>query len=302
MKKTNQVFNKSEIINLINPLKIYEGFNKDGDSRLITEYNGYIQAMTKVSKKYQQFDFKTVVGNVLPAVEQHFLPTKYSLYIGRGYQELKLSSDKYTINGDIFQKQASIVSSSNKMRRLNSFLSLMREVCTNGMMGEYKGNNVNTLHLNGNIDAAIAQIYTMFQNTSDIFQEQKQFFETLTETISYRKLIDHLFPVVVDDKGISSIKDNLQLDAFNKIILDSPSDTLIRELSSTQIQMLIKDSTTLRDASDFNFKRFENVDIQMPQYKAFNLLVEPYKKENSAKLFNINKEIAQTVQFEELFV
>ena len=104
----DQPFNYNTLKEQLQPLSIF----RKGE-HVITEYEGKRLAKSVRSNRYGLLDFGPLVQDNLEQIEKIIQPVRYDLKINYGVQELKIYSDKFEDEGEIFQRMFVLFSSSN---------------------------------------------------------------------------------------------------------------------------------------------------------------------------------------------
>ncbi len=248
-------YNRAELLNKINSLKIYKESNL-----IITEYFGRKIASVKVSERYEIFDFASYINEILPIIEKSFNIHKYELSIRAGRQHLRLYSDevKVMISGseEVLTKTFNITSSSDKSRALNFNLGLHINSSDVHLIANLRDAKTYKKHLTG-----ITNHVHSFDNIIDdaVFSEQIELISALSQhTISLKDLKE----VIYDGKTKTSWDKFFNL---KKIILNRFA------WNSDQITKLCNNDPTFE---------YDN-SVQVSAYSTFLLYMTFFKREDS---------------------
>jgi len=276
-----KTYDKDNIFNTLNNLKIYQQGNY-----IITNYKGRPISETKVTNKYQIFDFSSFAKEIVGEVENYFTPETYKLRIRKGIQELRLIGEEVYINGEQYHKMLNILNSTDKSRALQLNIGLIRFICTNGVIAavedEYTG--FKNKHYKSSLPGAVEDFMKNLNKFNIILDKQSTIIESLsTNIISLQELAAKL---TLDEHGV--IKENrlLKLKSFTKKLLTSKTDKLnIKLLNEEQIKLLnypeIFQST--------------KVDIEIPAYQAFNNYTELFREYDSSVIKRETNRILELV-------
>lgn len=132
--KSKLSYNRENLLSTLSHLNI-----EKLDNQVVTKFYNRTISTTKVSDKYEIFDFYRYITHILPIIESNFNIDYYELTIRGGRQFLRLYSDtiETTISGskEKFSKTFNITSSSDKSRALTFNLGLYIESSKTHVIG-----------------------------------------------------------------------------------------------------------------------------------------------------------------------
>lgn len=107
-------FNYTELLTKLSNIEI----KLEGDE-VATYYNKRQTSRTKVSNKYEIFDFRPFVIRCINEVQKNYTIDKYTLSVIGGRQEIRLFSEPEIIDGKEFRRTFYLLNSSDKSRALS---------------------------------------------------------------------------------------------------------------------------------------------------------------------------------------
>jgi hypothetical protein len=110
----SNLYNKEELFNIVDQLKIVQ----EG-SEIKTYYGERLIRTSKVSKRYEVFEFSDYIKKFINDIEDQFDIKSYTIKFQGGIQEIELFSDEVVINNKTFKKTLFILSSTDRTRKLS---------------------------------------------------------------------------------------------------------------------------------------------------------------------------------------
>lgn len=162
MKKT---FVYNELIEKISKINIYLV-----GEEVITEFDGRQLSSTKVSKRYEIFDFKPFVINCIDEIVKLYEIEHYRLILVKGIQEIRLYSKPIIIEGEVFRRTFYLLNSSDKSRALSFSYGLSH----NHFDFILKGGSITKKHYRGiteYVEERVDMDDTFFQNQIEILKK-----------------------------------------------------------------------------------------------------------------------------------
>lgn len=232
-------FNINDVNEKVDSLEI----RMEGDE-VVTYYDGREIKRTKVSNRYEIFDFRPYVKKVVEAISQRFKIDRYSLTLVGGRQELRLQSEAIEVKGVKFFKTFFILNSSDRTRALNIAYGLENEKFT--FISDK--NSINKRHYNGITDL-VADV-SDFDDT--IFNEQLEVLGDLMGThIKMSKLQE-----IITDMEDSGNKRKATLE-YNFRNFCRKMSKLTTEFSTHEIELLYDHTTDFSvPKNDFHVEGF----------------------------------------------
>lgn len=169
------------------------------DDEVITRYGDSVLAISKVSNRYEIFDFKPFVINCINEVMKSYELESYVLLLVRGVQEIRLYSKPEIIKGEEFRRTFYLLNSSDKSRALSFSYGLRH----NNFDFILKGGTINKKHYKGITDYVEERI----DLDDTIFQQQ---IEVLKKIIGDQILMSNVQKVIVENDILAEGKKSLQ--------------------------------------------------------------------------------------------
>lgn len=262
----NKPFELSLITKELNKLKIEQkGLN------VLTTYDGRLISNTDVSKKYGVFDFSAFSLGIVNEIENYFTPDTFTLFIGGGFQELRLIGESVLINGDAYQKMMNIVSSTDKSRALSINIGLIRVSNNTGLIAALSNDRAGfyTKHYVFALGEKLAEFVAKLPEFDIFIQEQIKTIEDMVgKTV---KFSDFAKKMVLNTKGIVQ---STILTKFKAFCQNVRYTTFAKTLNAEQYRMLY-DSKGLVEGKTA-------VDFDMPVYEMFSVYMEVFKNLDSS--------------------
>jgi hypothetical protein len=277
----SKTYNKDDVFQTLNDINIYQ----QGDY-IITKFQNRPISETKVTNKYQIFDFSSFSKSIIEQVENYFTPETYKLRVRQGVQELRLIGEEIYINGERYHKMLNILNSTDKTRALQLNIGLMRFICTNGLVAavedEYTG--FKNKHFKSSLPQAVENFMKNIEKFNIIVDKQSTIIESLSKKIiSFQEIAKNL---ALNKDGVVKESNLLKLKAFSKKLMTSKTDRLDTSLlNQEQLHLL-----TFPEI--FNST---NVDIEIPAYQAFNNYTELYREYDSSVMKRETNRILQLI-------
>ncbi len=260
MKKKIQKFN---LLNIFAKLKNFEA--KDEGGTIVTYIGGMESARwTPKTSNYLLINFKDIAKEFVKQVKDHMDITNYELRIYGGVQELKLYGAEYEMFGEVYQKMATLLSSTDGTRNMKVNFGLFRQICTNGMMAKEAGEDFNARHLNGNERLQEIMKFDFGDIESAFGETETKITELREKNINLMKIRDG----IIDEKGRNSQK----FLAFVQKLISSKTDRL-ETLTPDQMKNLKSGSDLLKKNNKF--------DLEIPAYQAFQCYTELFRAHDS---------------------
>jgi len=266
--KIEQAYNQSEIVETLNKLQLEQKGNN-----IFTRYDNKLISDSKVSKKYEFFDFSKFATNIVKEIENYFTPENYILRINKGQQELRLIGEEIEINGDKYHKMFNIFNSTDRSRALGLNTGLIRFVCSNGMVigVEDELSKLSVKHFKSTLPQKVDLFLNSLSNFDININKQTLALNNLNgKYVSYKEIVDKLSK---NKNGIITTNKMNKIRAFSKKILISETDR-IEDLKKEQIELL-------NNPALFFEKGYNNLDIEMSAYNALNCYTEVFRNYNS---------------------
>lgn len=266
-------FNKSELVEKINKLDVY----KDGEN-VVTTYNSKIIEVCKVSKIYEIFDIKNYLLSKIDEISSAFKIESYSLSIRGGIQELTLYSETIIIAGDEYTKSFHILNSTNKTRKLNVNIGLVRRKDNSKCISSIENLSVCRRHYVG-ITQIVEDLSTTISENS--FTSQAKSIESL---IGKKVMLSNVYEVMIEGG-----KTKVAIDKFDKLKYNLVySNDKIDNLSDSQRKTLLS-GTKYRPINEDN-------DFMVDAYKVLMCHIKNFKYQDSYlikvecdRIFKINQ-------------
>lgn len=275
---TKRTFNANELISKVSPLKIFRR-----NDEIHTHYGNEVICKSILSQKYGILDFSNLVQETLPLIESAVRPVKYDLTIKNGVQQLKVYSDKFHDDGEIYQRMFTLFSSSNGAYPLLFNAGLFRQVCSNGLMID-TSESVSAIarHYTHSIEQKILMLKKSLPVFENEIQSQLQFLRKLkTETVSLRKI----YAGLLQSKEFEPRK--VAVERVNKLstmLLTSSSDAIDFRLSFEQKRGLSRPLELVEESR-------HTADIQIPKIQVLNCYTESYNQRLHAVNWRENQRI-----------
>lgn len=236
------VFDKAELIAKINKLEVYKE-----DEFVITAYNSKEIQRCKVSKIYEIFDIKNYLIEKIDEITSSFSIVRYDLRISGGIQELALYSNTIVIAGDEYTKTFHILNSTNKTRKLNVNIGLVRKKDNNKYISSVENLSVCKRHYVG-ITQIIEDLSSHISDNS--FETQANSIKSL---IGKKVMLSKVYDIMVEE-GITKVAidkfDDLKRNLVSSVDkLDNLSDNQRQLLySSNRFRPITQDNDFMVDA------------------------------------------------------
>lgn len=275
---TERTFDSNELFDKVTPLKIFRR-----NDEIITHYGNEVICKSILSQKYGILDFSNLVQETLPLIESAVQPVKYDLTIRKGVQQLKLYSDKFHDDGEIYQRMFTLFSSSNGSYPMLFNAGLFRQVCSNGLMID-TSESVSAIskHYTNSIEQKIRMLKKSLPVFENEIQSQLQFLKSLkTETVSLRKIYTGLLHSKESEPRKIAVE---RVNKLSTMLQKSPSDAIDFQLTFEQRRGLSR-PMELVDESKYT------ADIQIPKIQVMNCYTESYNNRLHAVNWRENQRI-----------
>ena len=279
---SKEPFHAKQLEDQLKSLAIFK--NND---EVITRYNGAILSRSIHSAKYGLFDFGTVVSENLALIESIIQPVQYDLKIRYGTQELKIYSDKFIEDGEIYQRMLILFSSSNGAYPMLFNAGLFRQVCGNGMMVNTRSGIVSkTKHYKNAIDKKVLELKHSLPSFETEIIEQLNFIRTMKKsTISLRQVYSGILNLKENEPRKVAIE---RIRLLGKNLLKSPSDAIRFSLDERQQRSLTHPLELVRGES-------QTKDIELPRIQLYNCYTEAFNRRLHAVNFRENQRIKELI-------
>jgi hypothetical protein len=276
----DQSYDSRLIIEQLQPLSIY----RERD-QIITKYNGNVLASSYRSEKYGLLDFGNLVQENLSQIEATVQPVKYDLNINYGVQQLKIYSDTFKDDGEIYQRMFTLFSSSNGTYPMLFNMGLFRQICSNGLMiHTANGFETKTKHYAIAIQNKIQLLHDHMPQFLQDIDLQLDFIRSLKkEEISLRQLYSGLLDSKENEPKKNAIE---RVNKFGNKLLTSPSDAVQKLLDEKQIR-------SLTHPLELALNKETTKDLMIPKIQAFNCYTEVFNRRLQAVNFKENKRIKE---------
>jgi hypothetical protein len=272
MKKENMKdWNKAECLTSLNKLEI----TQNPKTRTITtKYDGREISKYTPTKEYQLVRFGEVAESFIDKVLPHFKPEKWYLRLSEGVQELRLLGEEFTFCGDIYRKQAILISSTDGTRTLSFMVGLFRQICSNGAVAKVSGDCFRVRHLKSNKDVvkiASMQFGDMDKAFNGLMSKIEQ---TKDKTISLQKLRS----IIYDKKSGRGASNYLAIVAK---LYASKTDKLDAAKYRTSFVRIGENGAVTVSPEILKAKEIK---LKVPMYTAYQALTEYYRAHDSATI------------------
>ena len=226
------------------------------------------------TKQYQVVDFGKVALEFISQISKVMEVNEYNLSIAGGIQELRLYGKEVMVGTDTYTEMASLISSTNGLRRFGIFAGLYRLICSNGAFvtsgdaiihsaRHYKTNS----HILKAMDFDFGQLNKAFEGT------QKE----LQKLVGTKVTLNTLKKNLISENGDNATK----FLSFIQKLLVSKTDRLAPEELSAQQFKHLNSVKEIKDIKTITAKK----DIELDAYKAFQCYTEIFRAQ-SADIIN----------------
>ena len=178
MKPANLTpYNKIELLKVLSQFKV----SQNPIDRKVRTYMGKqkISEYQPGTKHYQLVDFGKVGKKFLDQIETAMTCKNSNLSISGGIQELRIYGDTVMVGKDEYTEMASIISSTNGMRRFSIFAGLYRLICSNGAYITTKDSIVHTARHYKSNETILKAMEFDFGNIKNAFEGTRKEIEKL---------------------------------------------------------------------------------------------------------------------------
>ncbi len=275
----DQPFNYNTLKEQLQPLSIF----RKGE-HVITEYEGKILAKSARSNRYGLLDFGPLVQDNLEQIEKIIQPVRYDLKINYGVQELKIYSDKFEYEGEIFQRMFVLFSSSNGTYPMRFDVGLFRQVCTNGLMLSTSIHKFETKHYSTAIKNNVQLLQKTLPDFDEKIDEQLHFVKELKKgEISLQKIYLELLKSKEDEPSKTAME---RVKKFSTKLLSSPSDAI-------QAQLTERENRSLSHPLELAHNASTTKDFSIPKITAYNCYTEVFNRRLHAVNARENQRISE---------
>lgn len=247
-------YNKEDLFHKIDGINIYKQ-----DDTVVTKYFDRVMKITTVSRLYEIFDIRQFLKSKINQIEENFNISHYKFNLRGGVQEVTLISDAVLINGTTYYKSFFILNSSDKSRRLNMNLGLMREDNQTYFVSSFRNMSLHKKHLKGVTQSAEEASALIDGET---FNEQ---IESIKSLVGERVMLSEIKKVIVD-KDLKVNHQKFDMFKNNLRFVD-------KTLSKFQINTLMTSSEILVINS--------HNDFSVDAYTVFNCYMNCFHKQDS---------------------
>lgn len=275
IRKTEK-FNKLNLIKRLNNLEIKT------ENGVIATYirDKKVCEWTPKSPNYVPVNFKDISKSFISKVGEKLELENMELKLYKGIQELKLFGDRFEINGEVYQKMATLLSSTDGTRNLQVRFGLFRQICTNGMLSCKKGVKFSSRHLS--TSEGFNEMLEMNTGIETMVEEIQALEDTLRGSLDQTISLSEIKKGLVTPEGKNAQK---YLSFITKLI--SSKTDRIENLTTDQIKAMRDKDIMLSE--DIKF------DLEIPKYKAIQCYTELFRKHDTSIIAKETERILEIV-------
>ena len=222
------------------------------------------------TKHYQVVDFGSMGKEFITQIGSKMNITKSNLSIAGGIQELRLFGDDFTIGKDTYTQQATLLSSTNGLRKFAVFAGIFRYICSNGAYSALGESVVYSARHYKSNEHILKAMEFEFGSLDNAFNGTK---------IQIEKLLNKKVKLTTLKKGlVEKDGDNAQkFLAFVQKLLVSKTDRLDgKDITAQQLKRLelLKTPKDLLKINPAN-------DMTLDAYKAFQCYTELFRAQSA---------------------
>ena len=226
------------------------------------------------TKHYQLVDFGKMGKEFITQIGSKMKISNSNLSIAGGIQELRLYGDKFKIGKDEYFQQASLLSSTNGLRRFSVFAGLFRLICSNGAYTTVGESILHSArHYKSNEDILKAMQFN-FGNLDNAFNGTKEQIERL---MGKKVKLTTLKKGLVEKDGDNAQKFLSFMAKLNVSRTDKLDATDIGAKAMKLVQLLGSPSATPKDLLKINPAN----DMTLDAYKVFQCYTEIFRAQSA---------------------